>query len=96
MRPANLHAATRRGYRSTQIGVVAAVAHQKLVSPELAELLQQAEVQSDRSDPAVATNLREIRRDRDRAAKVPTALVQQIASRYGPGRGSMESRTGAI
>ena len=68
------------GYRSTQIGVVAAVAHQKLVSPELAELLQQAEVQSDRSDPAVATNLREIRRDRDRAAKVPTALVQQIAS----------------
>jgi carboxypeptidase Taq len=68
------------GHRAAQIGVIAAVAHQKLTAAEMTELLARAEEQADGSDPVVATNLREIRRDHSRAARLPTALVQQIAT----------------
>lgn len=67
-------------HRAAQIGLLAAITHQKLTSAELGDLLAQAESQADRSDPAVAANLREMRRYYDRAAKLPTTLVQQIAS----------------
>jgi carboxypeptidase Taq len=67
-------------HRAAQMGLLAAIAHQKLTCPELGDVLARAETQADHSDPAVAANLREIRRHYDRAARLPTALVQEIAS----------------
>jgi carboxypeptidase Taq len=65
--------------RANQIALVAGLAHEKLTADELGELLARLEQQGVGDDPALATNVREVRRDYDRAVKLPKSLVQEIA-----------------
>jgi carboxypeptidase Taq len=69
-------------YRAEQIGLVAGVAHQQLTNRKLGQLLDKLERDGDGADGdfTVATNVREMRRLYDRAVKLPTALVQEIAT----------------
>ena len=68
------------GMRAEQMALLAGLAHERATDPRLGDLLARAE-----SDPAVledaaaAANVREIRRDYDRATRLPTSLVRDIA-----------------
>ena len=67
-------------YRATQLSAMSKLAHEKSTDPELGELLQacseDAEVQAD---PVRAANVRQAKRDYDRAAKLPTDLVVEMS-----------------
>lgn len=63
--------------RAEQLSLLAALAHDRLTDPALGELLDQLADRND--DPVVVTNVRETRREYDRAVKVPRALVRRIA-----------------
>jgi len=65
--------------RGDQLAVVAGVLHEKLTSDELGGLLGKLEQELDGEDYVAATNVREVRREHDRAVKVPTELVKRIA-----------------
>jgi carboxypeptidase Taq len=65
--------------RGNQLAVVAGVLHEKLTGDELGGLLGKLEQQLDGEDYVAVTNLREVRREHDRAVKVPTDLVKRIA-----------------
>ena len=65
--------------RANQLALVAGLAHEKLTADELGELLSRLAAQGVDDDPIAATNVREVRRDYDRAVKIPTALVREIA-----------------
>ncbi len=65
--------------RANQLAVIAGVAHEKLTADELGNLLTQLEQEDVGDDFAAATNVREIRREYDRAVKLPKSLVQDIA-----------------
>jgi carboxypeptidase Taq len=65
--------------RATQLAVVAGMAHEKLTSDELGGMLQELEYEDFGADFAAATNVRETRREYDRAVKLPKALVEKIA-----------------
>src|SRR5512138_2049857 len=64
--------------RGEQLAALQGVLHERLVSPGLGEALERAarEVAGD-ADRAAA--IRELRRDRDRAARVPAELVRDLA-----------------
>ncbi|MFH1746555.1 MAG: carboxypeptidase M32 [Planctomycetota bacterium] len=64
--------------RAEQVGLLASLSHQKLIGTELGELLARVEL-IETDDPAQLTNIREMRRLYDRAVKLPTELVRQIA-----------------
>src|SRR5262245_6893432 len=64
------------GHRAEQMALLARLNHEKLVSPRLGELLDQAAAQPS-ADGQV--NVREIRRVRDRAVKMPARLVEELA-----------------
>jgi len=63
--------------RAQQAALIAGLAHEQLVSDSTRELLDRAPV--GEADPIAATNVRETRRSFDRASKVPTELVKEIA-----------------
>lgn len=63
--------------RAEQAALIAAIAHDRLVSDKTRSLLDRA-VASD-GDFVAETNLRETRRAFDRAARIPTDLVKEIA-----------------
>ena len=74
--------------RANQIAAIAGLAHEKLVSDEMGKLLTElrgeigdatAGTKAGDADGVVAANVREVRRSYDRAVKLPTALVQEIA-----------------
>lgn len=65
--------------RANQIAMIAGLAHEKLTADELGTLLGRLEADGCGDDYAAATNLREVRREYDRAVKLPKALVQEIA-----------------
>ena len=65
--------------RADQIALIAGLSHEKLTADELGEMLAQLERSGAGDDPAAATNVREVRRDHDRAVKLPKSLVQEIA-----------------
>ena len=65
--------------RSEQRALAARLKHERLTAPELGELLSSLEPTGD--DAVLATNVREMRRQYDRAVKLPTDLVARIASR---------------
>ncbi|HYE02097.1 MAG TPA: carboxypeptidase M32 [Phycisphaerales bacterium] len=68
------------GHRAQQQALVAGLVHERQSSPRVGELLQACEADPAlRQDPAAAANLREMRRDYDRATKVPTDLVAELA-----------------
>src|SRR5437660_12102072 len=61
-------------HRGEQMALLARLAHEQLTAPVLADLL--STVEASPLAEAEAANVREIRRVRDRAAKVPRALVE--------------------
>ncbi len=64
--------------RAAQLALIAGVAHQRLTDEAFGRALAAVEREAD-PDPVVATNVREMRRLFDRAVKLPTELVQEIA-----------------
>jgi carboxypeptidase Taq len=68
-------------HRADQMGFLAKVGHEKLTSPRLNELLVHLEGGPlvEAPDALESVNVREIRRVYDRAAKMPSRLVEEIA-----------------
>jgi carboxypeptidase Taq len=66
-------------HRAGQLALIAGFAHERLTSDELGNLLGALERDAQGGDPVRATNVRELRRQFDRAVKIPTKLVQEIA-----------------
>ncbi|MCG6155491.1 carboxypeptidase M32 [Rubinisphaera margarita] len=66
--------------RSRQISLIAGMAHQRATAPELGELLAELSTQ-DWGDPhsPEAVNVREARRDYERATKLPQRLVEELS-----------------
>jgi carboxypeptidase Taq len=64
--------------RARELSLLAALTHERLVDPRLKELLDRAEDLEQLPDGASA-NLREIRRSVERATRLPTELVAEIA-----------------
>ncbi len=65
--------------RGRQAGLLAGLAHDRLTSDELGTMLDALEREDFGDDYAAATNVREVRREFDRAVKLPRALVEDIA-----------------
>ncbi len=68
------------GFRAEELALISRLTHQRATSPRLGELLDRCE--SDpalRENPETAANLREIRRDYDRASRLPEDLVAEIS-----------------
>ncbi len=68
-------------HRAEQLALVARMAHEMLTSPEIGRLLAEVEASNlvqDKESPA-AVNVREIRRNYDRAVKIPKELVEELA-----------------
>src|ERR1700677_562722 len=66
-------------HRADQMALIAKLAHEKITSPRIGDLLGRAGSVSDRSEDDQAVNLREIRRVRERAVKMPASLVEELA-----------------
>lgn len=66
-------------HRAEQLALLAGVVHERLTSNELGSLLGQLEASGVAQDEGRAATLREVRREFDRATKLPTALVQELA-----------------
>jgi carboxypeptidase Taq len=65
------------GARALQKATLAAFIHQKICDPSLGDLLEA--LQQEDLAPVPAANVREFKRDRDRAVKIPSDLVRQLA-----------------
>ena len=67
-------------FRAEQLAAVSSLVHQKATDAEVGELIASCEADATLvSDQAIAASLREIRRDYDRALKLPTELVAEIS-----------------
>lgn len=70
---------TRGGaHRAEQIALLARLQHEKITASRLGELLELA-LANPAAEEGQAANLREIRRVRDRAVKIPASLVEELA-----------------
>ncbi len=69
------------GARAEQQALLAGLAHDRATDPRLGELIAECEADAELNDPESASgaNLREIRRDYDKATKLPRTLVQELA-----------------
>jgi len=66
-------------FRADELALVATMEHERLTHPRLLELIARCEADRELSaDPAVAADLREARRDFERASKLPTELVREL------------------
>ncbi len=66
--------------RAEQLALLAGLVHERRTARRLGEVLASCEADVGISaDPIVGANLREIRRDYDRAVRLPSALVRQLA-----------------
>jgi carboxypeptidase Taq len=68
-----------RGHRAEQMAILAGLVHGMRVNPEIGEKLAACEQQMDSATPEQAANLREWRRDFDRASKIPEDLAKALA-----------------
>ena len=67
-------------FRAEELSVVSSLVHRKATDAAVGELIVSCEADATLvGDPAIAANLREIRRDYDRALKLPTELVAEIS-----------------
>ena len=67
-------------FRAEELALLCRLAHERLTSAKLGELLGACEADASlTADPIAAANLREIRRDYDRATRLPADLVAEIA-----------------
>src|SRR5436190_2144248 len=67
-------------HRAEQMALIAKLTHEKITAGRLGEWIDAAESElgkNPESDQAV--NVREIRRARDRAVKIPASLVEELA-----------------
>ena len=64
--------------RAETLATLAAIKHERRTSPEIGDLLNELD-EAGTDDPVWATNIRETRRLYDRAVKVPTELVKELA-----------------
>ncbi|MBC7980942.1 MAG: carboxypeptidase M32 [Armatimonadetes bacterium] len=62
-------------YRAEQLSYLAAHAHDLSTSPDFLKSLETAAAADDGLDPTLSANLRELRRESDRATRIPTDLV---------------------
>ncbi|MBM3995337.1 MAG: carboxypeptidase M32 [Planctomycetes bacterium] len=69
------------GHRAEQMGYLAKTGHAMLTAPRIGELLGELEglLAQKATDAIEAVNVREIRRTYDRAVKMPSRLVEEIA-----------------
>ena len=66
--------------RADQLSALASIAHEKLTSSELGDLIGACESDSElMADERASANIREIRRDYDHATKLPGELVAELA-----------------
>ena len=67
-------------HRAEQVSLLAKLAHARLTSPRVGDLLDAAAAEAPRDpDSDQAVNVRETRRTRDRARKLPPELVEELA-----------------
>lgn len=68
-------------YRAAQLALISGLAHEKLTADEFAELLDELSQPSELEglDDLKKANVRELRREFDKAVKLPTELVKEIA-----------------
>mgnify|MGYP004239708233 CR=1 FL=1 len=68
-------------HRSEQLSLLAGICHENLIAPEIDELLSTLENSTFTDDPLreEAVNIRETRRLRERAVRVPKSLVEDLA-----------------
>lgn len=66
--------------RAEQLAALSGIVHERRTRPQVGEWLAAAEADGElTADPEIAANLREIRRDLDRARKLPPTLVRELA-----------------
>lgn len=66
--------------RAEQAALIGQVVHDRRTSEKFGDLLSRCETDAELSaDPAIAANLREVRRAFDQAVLIPTSLVRQFA-----------------
>jgi len=66
-------------FRAEELAMVARLAHERRIDPRVGELLEACEADPElTADPVESANLREIRRDWERARRVPSRLVAEI------------------
>lgn len=63
--------------RADQLALLARLCHERVIDPQIGDLLSKAEATS--ADADAQANLREIRRACSRAVKIPAALVEELA-----------------
>lgn len=68
-------------HRANQLGLLAGLCHERATAPQLGELLNEVAASPLVADPdsPVAANVREARRDFDRATKLPRRLVEELS-----------------
>jgi carboxypeptidase Taq len=68
-------------HRANQLSLLAGMCHERATSPEIGELIAAVEGSSlvAQADSVVAANIREARRDYDRATKLPRRLVEELS-----------------
>lgn len=68
-------------HRANQLGMLSGMVHDKATDPRIGELLSALEESSDfdDADSPMAANVREARRDYDRATKLPKRLVEEMS-----------------
>ena len=67
-------------FRAEELAVVSSLVHQKATDAAVGELIASCEADATlAADPVIAANLRDIRRDYDRALKLPNELVAEIS-----------------
>ena len=68
-------------HRANQLSLLAGMCHERATSPEIGELIAAVEGTPlvAQADSVVAANIREARRDYDRATKLPRRLVEELS-----------------
>jgi len=68
------------GFRAEELSLIASLAHRRFTDPAVGDLIAACETDAVLiSDAEVVANLREIRRDWDRATRLPAELVAEIS-----------------
>ncbi|HEU5060577.1 MAG TPA: carboxypeptidase M32 [Kofleriaceae bacterium] len=74
--------------RAEQQALLARLEHERAADPRIADLL--AEAESGAADPVTAANLRELRREHDRARLAPASLIEDLARETTRAQGAWE------